>query len=122
MSHPCLEKWMKDNAIATLPHDDRIFKYDSAEQEEIRSAKPWDRDPNYFKSCKISAAALIKMAIHAKSGGNIEVGEKSHIENYQIVGNIATIFRNLRYLTATAPSNKWSMYVICACLFSRDTH
>merc|ERR1712130_829265 len=68
-----MEKWLADNAVDTLPVDDRIFKYDSAEQDEIRSARPWDRDPHYFKSCKISAAALLKMAIHAKSGGNIEV-------------------------------------------------
>ena len=55
------------------PRLDKIFRYDATEQQEIRSAKPWDRDPNYFKYCKISAAALIKMAIHAHSGGNIEV-------------------------------------------------
>ncbi len=29
--------------------------------------------PNYFKYVKISALALIKMAMHARSGGNIEV-------------------------------------------------
>ena len=73
MNESSLDKWLSDNTVATLPHDDAIFKYDSGEQDEIRSAKPWDQNPNYFKSCKVSAASLIKMAIHAKSGGNIEV-------------------------------------------------
>ena len=59
--------------LIEIRKSDKIFRYDATEQQEIRSAKPWDRDPNYFKYCKISAAALIKMAIHAHSGGNIEV-------------------------------------------------
>jgi len=29
---------------------------------------PWTKDPHYFRVCKISAVALIKMVIHARSG------------------------------------------------------
>ena len=29
--------------------------------------------PHYFKSIKISALALLKMVMHARSGGNLEV-------------------------------------------------
>ena len=68
-----LEEWLAANHVETLPDDDKIFKFESSEQEEVRAAKPWERDPNFFKSAKISAAALLKMAVHAKSGGNIEV-------------------------------------------------
>ncbi|KAE8735927.1 COP9 signalosome complex subunit 5 [Hibiscus syriacus] len=35
--------------------------------------KPWANDPHYFKRVKISALALLKMFVHARSGGNIEV-------------------------------------------------
>ena len=68
-----LDSWLKNNKVESLPPEDKIFEFDENEQQEIRSAKPWDRDPNYFKHVKIAAAALIKMAIHAHSGGNIEV-------------------------------------------------
>jgi len=68
-----LDDWLEANQVETLPDDDKIFKFESSEQEEVRAAKPWERDPNFFKSAKISAAALLKMAVHAKSGGNIEV-------------------------------------------------
>ena len=39
----------------------------------IRQQKPWKQDIHYFKKCKISAVALIKMVMHARSGGNLEV-------------------------------------------------
>ena len=37
------------------------------------AARPWKKDPDHFKKVKISAVALIKMVMHAKSGGDIEV-------------------------------------------------
>lgn len=39
----------------------------------LRKEKPWINDSNYFTHVKISAPALIKMLMHATSGGNIEV-------------------------------------------------
>lgn len=81
---------------------DALYRYDADEQKAIQDAKPWKSDPHYFKRCgggvgtgaasarrcsslqrsvlllhccrvRISALALLKMAMHAKSGGNIEV-------------------------------------------------
>lgn len=37
------------------------------------ATKPWATDPHYFKHVKISALALIKMTMHARSGGSIEI-------------------------------------------------
>ena len=105
---PPLATWIESNSITTLPADDRIFKYDSAEQEEIRSAKPWDRDPNYFKTCKISASALLKMAIHAKSGGNIEVCKKNvacreyFLVKISIFGQTFDFWSKFRFLVRTS--------------------
>lgn len=33
----------------------------------------WKTNPNYFKKVMLSSVALIKMAMHAKAGGDIEV-------------------------------------------------
>ncbi|KAJ3194106.1 COP9 signalosome complex subunit 5 [Irineochytrium annulatum] len=52
---------------------DRIYYYDNNEVQDILRARPWTKDPNHFKKVKISAVALIKMVMHARSGGNIEV-------------------------------------------------
>ncbi|KAK9383342.1 JAB1/Mov34/MPN/PAD-1 ubiquitin protease-domain-containing protein [Kockiozyma suomiensis] len=52
---------------------DAIYQFDEAANKEILKAKPWATDPQYFKRVNISAIALLKMAIHARSGGAIEV-------------------------------------------------
>jgi COP9 signalosome complex subunit 5 len=52
---------------------DAIFEYDDAAQSAILQQKPWTRDPHYFKNVKISALALLKMVVHARSGGTIEI-------------------------------------------------
>lgn len=52
---------------------DAIFCYDEAAQNKFQQEKPWSNDPHYFKRVKISALALLKMVVHARSGGTIEV-------------------------------------------------
>jgi len=53
--------------------DEDLYVYDDQQQSDIRIAKPWDRDPNYFTHIKISAHALLKMLRHARKGGNLEI-------------------------------------------------
>ncbi|XP_022671309.1 COP9 signalosome complex subunit 5-like isoform X2 [Varroa destructor] len=52
---------------------DAIFHYDAQQNRDILNAKPWEKDRNYFKDIKVSALALLKMVMHARSGGNLEV-------------------------------------------------
>jgi COP9 signalosome complex subunit 5 len=39
----------------------------------VKDSKPWKLDPNHFKNVRISAIALLKMVMHARSGGRLEV-------------------------------------------------
>lgn len=70
------QTWELENNIIpmeTPAADDSIFHYDEAGQSEFQRDKPWANDPHYFKRVKISALALLKMVVHARSGGTIEV-------------------------------------------------
>eukprot|EP00708_Paratrimastix_pyriformis_P004140 GAFH01002973.1.p2 GENE.GAFH01002973.1~~GAFH01002973.1.p2 ORF type:complete len:320 (-),score=65.46 GAFH01002973.1:75-935(-) len=41
--------------------------------QRIRALHPWRQDPHHFKYVKVSALALLKMVMHACSGGRLEV-------------------------------------------------
>lgn len=62
-----------DAADSSSAASDAIFYYDEAAQAKTQQEKPWANDPHYFKRVKISALALLKMVVHARSGGTIEV-------------------------------------------------
>lgn len=55
------------------PHRDALYAYDEAEQKAINNEHPWRKDPHHFKHVRISAVALLKMVMHARSGGSIEI-------------------------------------------------
>lgn len=54
------------NALYTLPEP-------SAYKKLIEDTRPWKEDPNYFTDVRVSALALLKMTMHARSGGSIEI-------------------------------------------------
>jgi len=62
--------WEMSNDISET---EEIYKFDRQSQQSMQTAKPWEKDPHFFKDIKISALALLKMVIHARSGGNVEV-------------------------------------------------
>jgi COP9 signalosome complex subunit 5 len=45
---------------------DNLYKYDEDADNKIRKAAPWQNDPEYFKRCKISSVALLKIILHAR--------------------------------------------------------
>ncbi|KAF9616190.1 hypothetical protein IFM89_028966 [Coptis chinensis] len=67
--------WELENNITETPSSfsDEIYSYDESSQAKIQRDKPWTKDPHYFKRVKISALALLKMVVHSRSGGTIEV-------------------------------------------------
>ncbi|KAJ3005652.1 proteasome regulatory particle subunit RPN11 [Thoreauomyces humboldtii] len=64
---------MENEIVTDDSAHDAIYRFDKAEENKRTSAKPWASDPHHFKKVKISAVALIKMVMHARSGGDIEV-------------------------------------------------
>jgi len=65
------KKWEKENKIETVDSD-FLYQYDNATYQKFLATKPWTKDPNHFKKVKISAIALLKMVMHAQSGGKID--------------------------------------------------
>ncbi|KAL9006770.1 MAG: hypothetical protein Q9188_000457 [Gyalolechia gomerana] len=66
--------WELENAVKLVdPHRDALYSYDEAEQKAISDERPWKKDPNHFKNVRISAVALLKMVMHARSGGSLEI-------------------------------------------------
>jgi len=66
--------WEIENAVHLVdPTRDALYNFDAPAQRKITDAKPWRSDPNHYKHVRISAVALIKMVMHARSGGDIEV-------------------------------------------------
>ncbi|KAF9815784.1 hypothetical protein IEO21_04368 [Rhodonia placenta] len=56
------------NDVVEVSPQDEIYRFDPEANRTLNREQPWARDPHYFKVCKISAVALIKMVIHARSG------------------------------------------------------
>jgi COP9 signalosome complex subunit 5 len=74
MEASALKSWELDNNIQLVdPKRDALYNYDAEAQKAISDARPWTQSGNYFKHVRISAVALIKMTMHARSGGNLEV-------------------------------------------------
>ncbi|KAF7971334.1 hypothetical protein HWV62_21430 [Athelia sp. TMB] len=67
-SNIALKSFSLANDVLQVSSQDEIFKYDKAANTKINIEAPWGKDPHYFKKCRISAIALIKMVIHARSG------------------------------------------------------
>ncbi|CAF1253891.1 unnamed protein product [Rotaria sordida] len=68
-----LIQFEKVNNIQEITAADEIYAYDASFQQSILQTRPWLQNPNYFKRCKISALALLKLVMHARSGGTLEV-------------------------------------------------
>lgn len=68
-------RWELENSVQNVGEGDidSLYRWDAAEQREIQQIKPWEKDPSHFKGVRISALALLKMSIHARSGGDLEV-------------------------------------------------
>lgn len=68
-----MDTFMSENNVVDVEASDELYRYDSERNKEFMDAASWTNDPQYFKNVKMSALALLKMVMHARKGGNIEV-------------------------------------------------
>lgn len=53
--------------------DAAMYTYDRAAHQALLHDAPWRRDPHYFRHVYINVTALLKMVLHARAGGDLEV-------------------------------------------------
>ncbi|KAI9820981.1 MAG: COP9 signalosome catalytic subunit rri1 [Thelocarpon impressellum] len=69
-----LKAWEFENNVQLAdPHRDALYGYDADEQRAVQDAKEWRKNVHHFQCVRISAVALLKMVMHARSGGALEV-------------------------------------------------
>ncbi|KAK3703905.1 COP9 signalosome catalytic subunit rri1 [Vermiconidia calcicola] len=68
------KSWEIENSVNLVDSTrDALYAFDPQANKKITEGRPWKKDPHHFKYVRISAVALIKMVMHARSGGDIEV-------------------------------------------------
>ncbi|KAJ1502762.1 hypothetical protein HMI54_001302 [Coelomomyces lativittatus] len=68
-----LKQWLLENKVCEFDPQHSFYVHDPVALAQLRKEEPWTKDPHYFKHVYISAMALIKMVIHARSGGALEI-------------------------------------------------
>ncbi|KAJ1855472.1 COP9 signalosome catalytic subunit rri1 [Coemansia sp. RSA 1822] len=64
---------LENNVVPLTKSDEDIYCFDEDLQRQQLTAAPWKTDVNHFQKVEISSVALVKMVMHARSGGDIEV-------------------------------------------------
>eukprot|EP00736_Rhodelphis_marinus_P008200 Rmarinus@m.25969 len=74
-SHDAQKRFELENNVRSVgvTEADELYKYDEPAMRAILDSAPWKKEPEYFKDVRISAIALLKMVMHARSGNTIEV-------------------------------------------------
>lgn len=67
---PLWESFIANNSVIV---DDNAYSFDRDAYDALLTKRPWQKDEHYFKKCKISLLALVRILQHAKQGGQIEV-------------------------------------------------
>uniref|UniRef100_A0AC35TPF2 MPN domain-containing protein n=1 Tax=Rhabditophanes sp. KR3021 TaxID=114890 RepID=A0AC35TPF2_9BILA len=84
-----MKTWELENQI-----DAASYHFDEEAQKAFIENKPWEKDQKYFEKVKISSVALLKMAVHANSGGDIEIMgvlQGTFVENTFIITDVVPL-------------------------------
>jgi len=75
----------KQTELSNKKDSDHLYKYDEDADAKIHKASPWQNDPEYFKRCKISSAALLKIILHARKTCTEEY-QSGHSDPTEVMG------------------------------------
>ncbi|KAJ2502434.1 COP9 signalosome catalytic subunit rri1 [Coemansia sp. RSA 1972] len=64
---------LENNVVPLTKSDEDVYCFDEDLQRQQLTAAPWKTNVNHFQKVEISSVALVKMVMHARSGGDIEV-------------------------------------------------
>lgn len=73
MKVPLVSQSAKSFRSPALEESDSSFVFDQEAYMSLMSTKPWAQSPHWFRECRISALAAMKMSKHCCAGGNKEV-------------------------------------------------
>ncbi|KAJ2854939.1 COP9 signalosome catalytic subunit rri1 [Coemansia erecta] len=63
----------ENNIVPLSKSDEKIYCFDNDLQRHQLDTQPWKNDLYHYRKVEISSIALVKMVMHARSGGDIEV-------------------------------------------------
>ncbi|KAI9505622.1 Mov34/MPN/PAD-1 family protein [Coemansia spiralis] len=63
----------ENNIVPLSKGDESIYYFDENFQTQQTSERPWNNNIYYYRKVEISSIALVKMVMHARSGGDLEV-------------------------------------------------
>eukprot|EP00004_Rigifila_ramosa_P007798 TRINITY_DN18988_c0_g1_i1.p1 TRINITY_DN18988_c0_g1~~TRINITY_DN18988_c0_g1_i1.p1 ORF type:complete len:328 (+),score=61.18 TRINITY_DN18988_c0_g1_i1:40-1023(+) len=72
MAASAQKRWLAENAVQDVGSDE-LYRFNPEAHKQEVAKKGWLKDPQYFRRVKISALATLKMVMHARSGGDLEV-------------------------------------------------
>ncbi|KAJ1725308.1 COP9 signalosome catalytic subunit rri1 [Coemansia erecta] len=64
---------LENNIVPLSKSDEKLYGFDSDVQRKQLDAELWKKDIYHYRKVEISSIALVKMVMHARSGGDIEV-------------------------------------------------
>lgn len=91
------KQWQAENAVRSTT--DEFLKVDPARSKALMKDQPWKRDPKYFNKVHISALALMKIVMHAKTGqGKAGIISQDKSNWIEVMGLLQGHFREHEFI------------------------
>lgn len=75
---------MSSSSASSVANQSNLYAYDRVKVEAVRAQMAWQADPKWFRTCKVSPSATIKMMMHGQSG--VDKGIKRSGKPVEVMG------------------------------------